>query len=200
VLTGLIGVISSLCTIAVTFAGVYAWVRTHALIIRIHDHNKAIQGSNLSIVDVQRAMQRMVEDARQYQPDCIVGINRGGAIVGGWLAKQLGAKVPVIVIANSDEPPGKRVIPQFSQDAALSGKIYLVDDAQRKGEHMREASDYLTAKYPNIQVRRAVLLQMSIPHPGFEAKAFRATRSEFNGFFTHDANVVLPWDEAPPSR
>ena len=195
-LTGLIGVVAGLCTIIVTIAGLYAWVRTHSLIIRIHDPMKAVQGNSLSVVDVQHAMQRMLEDARQYQPDCIVGINRGGAIVGGWLAKQLGAEVPTIVIVNSDEPAGKRVLPQFSRNTAISGKIYLVDDAQRKGEHMREARDFLTSKYPNVQVRRAVLLQMSVPHKGPEAKAFRGTRSEFNGFFTHDSNVVLPWDES----
>jgi hypoxanthine phosphoribosyltransferase len=156
---------------------------------------KDVQGSNLSIVDVQRAMQRMVKDARDYQPDYVVGINRGGAIVGGWLAKQLGCGGPVIVIVNSDEPPEKRVIPQSSRDSALSGKIYLVDDAQRKGEHMREATNYLRTKHPNAQIRRAVLLQMSVPHTGPEAIAFRGTRSEFNGFTTRDANVTLPWDE-----
>lgn len=194
-LAWVIGVVSGLCTIAVTAAGIYTWVRTHALIIRIHDPVKTIQGSNLSTVDVQRAMKRMAEDARNYRPDHIVGINRGGAIVGGWLAKQLEREAPVIFIVNSDEPAGRRVIPQLSRSVTLSGRVYLVDDAQRKGEHMREATDYLRTKYQGIQVRRAVLLQMSVPHKGPESVAFRGTQSEFNGFTTRDANVVLPWDE-----
>jgi hypoxanthine phosphoribosyltransferase len=197
-LTGLIGVISGLCTIAVTAVAIYAWLRSHALIIRVHDPKKVVQGSNLSIVDVQRAMERMTEDAREFQPNHIVAINRGGAIVGGWLAKQLGHKAPIVVIVNSDEPPQRRVIPQSPHDITLSGKVYLVDDAQRKGEHMRETTEYLMAKHPNLQVRRAVLLQMSIPHKGPETVAFRGTRSEFNGFMTHDANVLLPWDDGSP--
>src|SRR5579859_292296 len=129
-LTGLIGVVSGLCTIVVTAFAIYAWVRGHALIIRVHDPMKAIRGDSLSIVDVQRAMQRMVKDAQEYQPNHIVGINRGGAIVGGWLAKQLGHETPIVVIVNSDEPPGRRVTPQVSRNGALSGRIYLVDDAQ----------------------------------------------------------------------
>lgn len=193
-LTGLIGVIAALCTIAVTIIGVYAWIRSHSLIIRVHDPMKAVQGSNLSVVDVSRAMQRMVEDASEYQPDYIIGINRGGAIVGGWLAKQLKRDAPIIFVVNSDESPGKRVTPHLSRGAVLSGKVYLVDDAQRKGEHMREAANHLMTKYPGIQIRRAVLLQMSVPHQGPESKAFRNTRCEFTGFTTSDANVVLPWD------
>lgn len=49
-LTGLIGVVSGLCTIAVAAFGIYAWIRTHALVIRIHDPMKVIQGDSLSIV------------------------------------------------------------------------------------------------------------------------------------------------------
>ncbi len=60
---------------------------------------------------------------------------------------------------------------------------------------MREAAQYFITKYPGVQVRRAVLLQMSVPHQGPESVAFRGTRSEFNGFMTRDANVILPWDE-----
>jgi hypothetical protein len=192
--TWLIGVISGLCTIAIATFGIYAWVRNHALIIRVHDPMKTVQGGSISIVDVERAMQRMVQDAQDYQPSHIVGINRGGAIVGGWLSKQLGREAPIIMIVNSDEPPGKRVTPHLSRNDTLSGRVYLVDDAQRKGEHMREAAQYLMTKYPGVQVRRAVLLQMNVPHQGPESVAFRGTRSEFNGFMTRDVNVTLPWD------
>lgn len=193
---GLIGVISGLITIALGLVAVYGWVRSHAFIIRVHNPQQAVSGDALTILDVSRAMERLAEDARAFGPDHIVGINRGGTIVGGWLAKKIDLEIPTIYVVNSDEPPGKRVIPQVSRTAAdLSGKIYLVDDAQRKGEHMREARNYLMARYPNAQVRRAVLLQMSVPHAGPEAVAFRSTPCEFTGFFTSDAAVVLPWDK-----
>lgn len=194
-LAGLVGVISGLCTIAVSCTAIYAWLRGHALVIRVHDPAKPVKKNDLSILDVYRAMQRLVADARTYAPDHIVAINRGGAIVGGWLAKRLSLQAPIIYVVNSDEPPGKRVTPQSARPAGLSGKIYLVDDAQRKGEHMREATNYLRLKNADTQVRRAVLLQMTVPHTGPESVTFRATQCDFAGFVTSDATVVLPWDK-----
>jgi hypoxanthine phosphoribosyltransferase len=161
----------------------------------VHNPLKPIKTNDLSMVDVYKAMQRLVEDARTYNPNHIIAINRGGAIVGGWLAKRIGLEAPIIYVVNSDEPPGKRVMPQLGRTIGLSGRIYLVDDAQRKGEHMREAVKYLQLRYPEIQIRRAVLLQMRVPHTGPEFITFRATPCDFAGFFTYDATVVLPWDK-----
>lgn len=191
----LIGVVSGLLTIAVTTGSAYAWFRSHALIFRVHDPAKLVQGDKLSIVDISRAMERMVTDARQYRPDQIVGINRGGAIVGGWLAKQLELEPPTLLIVNSDQPPGSRVAPCLSDAGKLSGRVYLVDDAQRKGEHMREAVSHLTGTHTVTEIRRAVLLQMNIPHRGPEERAFRFTDADFAGFRTSDANVIMPWDK-----
>jgi hypoxanthine phosphoribosyltransferase len=192
--SGLIGFIAAVCTIAAAAGGVFAWLRGHALIVRVHDPQKNIERDNLSVIDVARAMKRMAEDANRYKPDHIVGINRGGAIVGGWLAKQLQMEVPILLVVNSDEPQGRRVAPRLGRNGQLAGRIYLVDDAQRKGEHMREAFAYLSSKHPGVEIRRAILLQMDVPHQGPEAVAFRATPSEFVGYSTTNGSVVLPWD------
>jgi hypoxanthine phosphoribosyltransferase len=193
-LSALIGFIAAVCTIAVTAGGALTWLKGHALIVRVHDPSKNVERDNLSVIDVSRAMKRMVEDARNYQPNYIVGINRGGAIVGGWLAKKLQMEAPILLTVNSDEPKGRRVVARLERSSLLIGKIYLVDDAQRKGEHMREASAYLNNKHPGVEIRRAVLLQMDVPHQGPESVAFRGTRSEFVGYSTTNGSVVLPWD------
>jgi len=190
----LIGFIAAICTIAVTAGGAYTWIRGHAFIVRVHDPHKNVEQDNLSVIDVARAMKGMAEDAGRYKPDYIVGINRGGAIVGGWLAKQLQMEAPILLTVNADEPQGRRVVARLGRSGQLAGKIYLVDDAQRKGEHMREAMAYLNARHPGVEIRRAVVLQMDLSHQGPEAVAFRATRSEFVGFLTTNGNVALPWD------
>jgi hypothetical protein len=192
---GLIGVISGLCTIIVALLAVYAWIRNHSLIVRIHDPVKPVENGDLSVQDILGAMHRIVEDARQYNAGQIVAINRGGAIVGGWLAKRLGLEAPIIFVVNSDEPPERRVIPQMNSKARLGGKVYLVDDAQRKGEHMREAVKYIRANYPGVEIRTAVLLQMDVPHMGPELVTFKASPCDFRGFFTSSARVALPWDK-----
>lgn len=190
----LIGFIAALCTIAVAAGSTYTWLRGHALIVRVHDPQKNVEQDNLSVIDIARAMKRMAEDAERYKPDYIVGINRGGAIVGGWLAKQLEMEAPILLIVNSDEPQARRVTARLGRNGQLTGKIYLVDDAQRKGEHMREAAEYLSSKHSGVMVRRAVLLQMDVTHQGPEAVAFRAPRSEFVGFLTTNGSIALPWD------
>jgi hypoxanthine-guanine phosphoribosyltransferase len=190
----LIGVVSGLCTIIVTLAGVYAWIRSHALIVRIHDPEKPVDRGDLSILDVLRAMRRLADDARRYNADQIVAINRGGSIVGGWLAKRLGLKAPIIFVVNSDWPPGQRVVPQVDREIEFGGKVYLVDDVQRKGEHMREAVQYLRTHCPRAEIRRAVLLQMDVPHAGPETVTFMNAPCDFRGFYTYSAKVSLPWD------
>lgn len=193
-MAGLIGVVSGLCTIILALLGVWAWLRSHAFIMRIHDPDKPVESGDLSALDVLKAMQRIAEDARRYNAEQIVAINRGGAIVGGWLAKRLGLRAPIIFVVNSDEPPERRVIPQMHNHFELAGKVYLVDDAQRKGEHMREAVRYIRAQYPAVEIRRAVLLQMDVPHAGPEVVAFQGSPCDFKGFFTSSARVALPWD------
>jgi hypoxanthine phosphoribosyltransferase len=195
-LPALIGFIAAVCTIAATAGGGYTWLRGHALIVKVHDPQKNIERDSLSVIDVERAMKRMTEDAERYKPDHIVGINRGGAIVGGWLAKQLQMEAPILLIVNSDPPPARRVTVRLGRNGQLTGKIYLVDDAQRKGEHMREAVDYLTSKNSGVAIRRAVILQMDVTHQGPENVAFRAPRSEFVGFLTTDGSIALPWDRS----
>ncbi len=190
----LIGFIAAVCTIAVAAGGVYTWIRGHALIVRVHDPHKNVERDSLSVIDVARAMKLMTEDAERYKPDHIVGINRGGAIVGGWLAKQLQMEAPILLIVNSDKPEARRVTTRLGRNGQLAGRIYLVDDAQRKGEHMREAVEYLSNKHSGVVIRRAVVLQMDVTHQGPEAVAFRAPRSEFVGFLTTNGSITLPWD------
>lgn len=190
----LIGVVAGLITIAVTGGSIWAWVRSHTFVVQVHDPAKPVRGDKLSIVDIEKAMQRMVEDARQYGPDQIVGINRGGAIVGGWLAKQLKLQTPALLVVNSDQPPGDRVALCMAGGGTVGSRIYLVDDAKRKGEHMREAISYLNTTHGVGDIRSAVLLQMYVPHGGPETHAFKSAPCDFSGLKTNDASVSLPWD------
>jgi hypoxanthine phosphoribosyltransferase len=162
--------------------------------VRVHSPAGLVRADKLSIVDVERAMERMTDDAREFRPSHIAGINRGGAIIGGWLAKQLELEAPTLLIVNSDQYSGRRVTPCLSEAGKLAGRIYLVDDAQRKGEHMREAVSFLTSLQAVTDIRRAVMLQMHVPHQGPEAQAFRLSAADFAGFTTKDSTVTLPWD------
>ncbi len=84
----------------------------------------------------------------------------------------------------------------MNSEFRLTGKVYLVDDAQRKGEHMRESVKYIRSNYPNVEIRTAVVLQMDVPHTGPEVVTFKASPCDFRGFFTSNARVALPWDKS----
>jgi hypothetical protein len=99
------------------------------------DGSILIDGGRLTYLDVQAGLAALIEDARMFAPDCVVGINRGGAIVGGCIAKQLGIGKLSLLSVNCDLKPV--VTEHRSARLPLTGRILLVDDALRKGEHMR---------------------------------------------------------------
>ena len=81
-----------------------------------------------------------------------------------------------------------------SVENVLGNKIMLVDDARRKGEHMREAFEFLKMRFPNCQIYRFVLLELKVPHKGAEQKVFRGDPVERSAFSTNSTEVLLPWD------
>ena len=155
---------------------------------------KPTEKNSLSQEEVMQGLEVLIEDARHFQPMYILGINRGGAIVGGCIAKRLNIPYIYLLIVNCDLPDGERVIENRIPMDKLEGRILLVDDAKRKGEHMREATQYLQQKYPQIILRRQVLLEMQIKHAGPEKVSFLAPPVERAAFFTGDGSVILPWD------
>lgn len=148
--------------------------------------------NTLTYADVQVGCERLLEDARHFAPDEIVGINRGGAIVGGMLAKGLGIPFVKTINVNCDHKPA--VVTEPVDD--LRGRILLVDDACRKGEHMREAYAWLAEREGVQAVRRVVMLNMSLNHMGPEKHVFNGGHVDKHAFMTHSSAVYLPWDPA----
>lgn len=67
----------------------------------------------------------------------IIGIDRGGAIVGGMLAKTLGLAITTLAVSYANPPKSNLKNIDFSSIK----KILLVDDAIRKGKTMQAAWD-----------------------------------------------------------
>ncbi len=73
----------------------------------------------------------------RYDPkkNIIIGVDRGGAIVGGMLAKNLGLAISTLAISYANPPKSNLKNIDFS----IIKKILLVDDAIRKGGTMAAA-------------------------------------------------------------
>ncbi len=162
----------------------------------IHHPSQLVGTEGLGYEDIKNGVLILAEYAKTYNPDFIYGINRGGAILGGLLAKQLNKPCVYILTVNYDRAPGKRIIEHRGDKKEIFGKILLVDDAIRKGDHMREAAVYLKSRYGNVEIRSAVLLKMDVPHFGPEESTFHEI-IDLSVFRTNQSSALLPWDIQP---
>lgn len=174
---------------------------------------------SLSYADIDLGLSILVKYAKQFDPQFIFGINRGGAIVGGLLAKQLdGWKnlLPNIILLHVDNGPPPSVIEQ-RHDAAAPLKFHrapqvedlsnvrtraralLVDDIGKTGSHMTLAYEYLREHHPCIEVRRLVMLRAPTHAQGIEPPDKRNPKYDIFPFQTDKTAVLLPWDPHPES-
>jgi len=119
--------------------------------------------------EVDAGLQRLYEYAKSFAPDHIIGINRGGAIVGGCIGKQLGKWVKLLTVDDDLEDP--KVLEHFDGSGWAKGeglRLLLVDDSKRRGRHSQRALKLLEDKYPKAIRRYCVLLEVQTNHPGPE--------------------------------
>lgn len=201
-MTTMIEIIGLIAGVLAIFGAIYAvWKRyRHRVLILItplQDPKKPVSEERLSIEDTYQGINNLIEDARRFNPDYIFGINRGGAIVGGILAKKLQKPQVYILYVNLDHDSSKHIIEHRGDtDTTIiknGEKILLVDDALRNDEHMRIASEYLKKTYPNIELRRMVVLQIKMDMVGPE-KCWLPLSIEHSAYYTFLTTVKLPWD------
>jgi hypoxanthine phosphoribosyltransferase len=172
----------------------------------------------LSYAEIEQGLSILVKYAKHFNPNFIFGINRGGAIVGGLLAKQLvdqdeqtnlRPNIILLDVNNESDPP---VIEQ-RHDAAAPLKYYrrplepssvkrpakalLVDDMGKTGSSMTLAYKYLKEHHPCLEVKRVVMLRAEMHAQGPYAQS---PEYEMFPFWTDKASVLLPWDRQKPAE
>jgi adenine/guanine phosphoribosyltransferase-like PRPP-binding protein len=194
---------------------------------RSHKDPKVEVTSNLTYSDVEFAIDTLVTQiqntpaalqipnapgAPSYaQINLIIGIDRGGAIVGGILGKRL--KLPVTTIGiryaiNSPLPPvqgpGGALIPGgvptpvkaqsnlLNIDFTHVQRVFLVDDSVRQGNTMNAALTILTqhAQQNNLKFTTfTACILNELQWPGRHVPNLN-----FFVYHTHQNNIYLPWD------
>lgn len=193
----LIGLLSSILGIATVVISVYLWLTKKIRWVVVQDPKQSVTKGRLSFEDVKLGIDILVEDAVRFNPDWIFGINRGGAIVGGMIAKKLKKPFVYLLETNLDKDKERRVIEHRVGDdipTQSRTKILLTDDAFRSGEHMSWASEYLKSRYPNAELRRVVLLEIKFTQVGPEVTTRNLVPIECSAFFTYDGRVKNAWD------
>lgn len=127
---------------------------------------------------------------KKCDPTVIFGINRGGAIIGGLVAKHL--DFPRVNLLDVRPEKGE-VIEQRKDIEIDTSHILLLDDSIRRGVHMEEASNYLRREYDYDEITRITLLNVTQanPAPGKD----HIQQIAYSPFSTSRGDALLPWDE-----
>ena len=189
---------------------------------KIKQPEPLMRNETLSYADIEQGLAVLVNYAREYGPNFIFGINRGGAIVGGMLLKQLddGDKrknlVPNIILLHVNKDTWPPVIEQRHDAAAplkyphplkmedlsntrTRAKALLVDDIGKTGSHMTLAYEYLKEYHPCLEVKRVVMLRTDIHARGPYSQDKLNPYYDIFAFFTNNNAVLLPWDRQMPT-
>jgi ethanolamine utilization protein EutA (predicted chaperonin) len=130
VISGILAIVGAIVALGKRYAIPYLRKQIYQPI----DPSQPVRKNALCYKDVPNAIALVDEKIRVKHPDVILGIDRGGAIVGGLLAKRLRIPIRLLYRIKSDEG--------FYSDfgtSELDGKIVvLVDDASRRGALLKK--------------------------------------------------------------
>jgi hypothetical protein len=130
--------------------------------------------------DVQAGIGYLVDYARGFNPDIIVGINRGGAIVGGILGKHIGKMVHIVEIKRD----GDNIDFEKSQEYLSNKKVLVVDDRLSTGHNMSKAYSFVQ-QYAK-DTRCVVFTWVDSPTVQHAPDAF--------GYKVKSREIPLPWE------
>lgn len=145
--------------------------------------------------DVGRLLDSVVAQLGTWRPDVVVGINRDGPILGGFVAKRLGlARVSPIEVLY--DPDVDDYVVTRAPDPEPAERLLLVDDSYRRGDHSRAAKACLRQRFAGAEIRLAVLVEFPQPNPAPDSTA--AGRAPGGPDIAGERNrfpeFTLPWD------
>jgi len=155
----------------------------------------------LTLADVEYAIDYLDNKLREggFIPDIIIGIDRGGAIVAGWLGKKL--RLPSIHISLSDKWTVSSAIGSLDEGIKdptkrnerykTIQKVLVTDDASRTGVTLKRAVEYLDQLSPlkGADIKTAVILNEEC-----KVGAAPKTPPDFYVYQTESTKITLPWD------
>ncbi|MEA2050620.1 MAG: phosphoribosyltransferase family protein [Campylobacterota bacterium] len=116
----------------------------------------------------------LVKDIKNFQPDALVAIARGGLVLSHLLSEAL--DIRELYSLNSIHYDGTKKLNRFEifniPDLSNKNKVVLVDDIVDSGETMVEIMKILTNRYPKCEFRIATLFykKTALIEPDFKVK------------------------------
>lgn len=177
-------------------AAVAAFILSIKQAIKVHSESKAvhqdliknnyISNHNLERRVANEAIFRLSSYAQKISPDFIVGINRGGTMVGAFIS--LGLGVPSKNFSTCQvSKNGKYKI--YCDTKNMYGTVLVIDDVSRSGRTIEEAINEIKKNNSKIKNIYSAVLITTID------KENRSNYKDLNyfSFATTDKDVYLPW-------
>ncbi len=100
-----------------------------------------------------------------FKPDSVICLVRGGFYVGDYISRKL--NVPLICMltrsykkgAGEQDAAGVHIAENILTLDDVGANVLLVDDLVDRGETMHQVIKWLKNKYPNINIKTAVIFQ-----------------------------------------
>ncbi len=178
----LLGIALALPPIFVSF--LIPWLRRN--LKQYIDYTRAVESNIETFSEVEIGLSRLHRRIENEKFDAIISFDRGGAIVGGYLAKVTG--LPLLYIRRAQT--GSEPIACFLPDDVRGKSILLVDDAYRSGSSMRRAHAVVMQSQP--QMIKTLALLNTIPRYNYHQQLLPL---DFYAYFTKMITLKLPWDK-----
>ena len=150
------------------------------------DPAKPVMRDAMEYKDVQLAITRLVDLLHPRRPDVVLGVDRGGAIIGGILAKQLGIPFRHLYLLGD----GGGFAPGYDVSELKNKVVVLVDDCSRTGRTLDQAVACVRSHQGLKELITVVALFTPPARRGRESR----TIPDYYAYHTDRANIKMPWD------
>ena len=184
-----IGLLASLAVLVISIFSAYNKLKKHnkkKLIKHIENTNA------ISFKKATEAINKLNSYAISKNPDFILGINRGGSLVGAMISLNLGIPSSNFIRCYVDNDNNNVVCPVEK----LYGTVIIIDDISRTGDTLKLSSDYIKNSSKKIkEVITATLFThvTSHNHPVYG-------KLDFFSFICDNPDILLPWNSRKTSK
>lgn len=124
--------------------------------------------------EFKKDTQKLVDSCRDYEPDILLGVARGGLTLSHFMAQALDMRN--LYTLNSIHYEGDLKLDTFNifniPDMSHARKVLVVDDMVDSGETMEEILKVLAEKFPDVEFKLATIFykKTSVVQPDYTVK------------------------------